>query len=652
MASIPLLCNICPKQRKFSDLSHLLTHVGSKGHLSHYFKLQVRGRQDSAARKQLATYDQWYDNYDVERLLSERLTLKESKKANAQGTHEKRIDPPRAKREDSTSTSCYSARRLHVNDTLDPELPGQHGKTEPPSFAATSFATTDSASEHKTHVPRVQLWSAFPERTHEVTNPSDTRSLQSMEPEKATPSDRDSVYNTPSIANRTSLYYPDPSTTPSLQDASIFDTRSSIVNRTVADPFGDPRLDAMSGMELDCDSTRLKGVFWPGMDIFDSATPEMKRKRNQKKDSSVLQQMMINSAEVEPTELIFTPEGRLKKSRFISGMVESSSPIKEESPKPRRRRSYTKKSALTEISGNHPRVTKNNRGARLGQMGKGSRGANHGSPSQRVGLLNSIPWNRQSEKRRYVPTEDEDVEWRLTFGELGRKKKPGFTIFADSNQPGSVEGAGNSASHFPAPNYQQPSYYGYGAHGTEHPHGLSTLNSEFHIHPASVSSNMGEPGTPQDQKNFSGSFGPSNHHQRGKFDKENIEPIAHRPGRFDHLINVPSTAKGGQQYFPVDGAHPTHFFQTLPRHTDYNGYQGPDTYGGFCNPLTYNFQQLQTQPDNNHPSSGSHPKAFTSPRRRTDKASGSEYPHRGHHNGAEAFDVNEEDQILFGEMMN
>ncbi|KAK2861258.1 hypothetical protein FQN49_004380, partial [Arthroderma sp. PD_2] len=39
------------------------------------------------------------------------------------------------------------------------------------------------------------------------------------------------------------------------------------------------------------EASRLKGIFWPGMDIFDSATEEMRRKRNQKKDGSILKQM-------------------------------------------------------------------------------------------------------------------------------------------------------------------------------------------------------------------------------------------------------------------------------------------------------------------------------------------------------------------------
>lgn len=76
-----LNCSICPKQPSFSDTSHLLTHVSSKGHLSHLHKLQVRSHQEITAGVQLATYNQWYQQHGLGQLLSERMIMKEAKKA-------------------------------------------------------------------------------------------------------------------------------------------------------------------------------------------------------------------------------------------------------------------------------------------------------------------------------------------------------------------------------------------------------------------------------------------------------------------------------------------------------------------------------------------------------------------------------------------
>lgn len=83
MASIPLLCNICPKEPEFSDISHLLTHVASKGHLSQYHKAQIRSRQDASIREKLTIYDRWYERYQIEKLLSQRMIAKESRETTS-----------------------------------------------------------------------------------------------------------------------------------------------------------------------------------------------------------------------------------------------------------------------------------------------------------------------------------------------------------------------------------------------------------------------------------------------------------------------------------------------------------------------------------------------------------------------------------------
>ncbi|KAK5050829.1 hypothetical protein LTR84_003388 [Exophiala bonariae] len=77
-----LSCTICPKLPVFSDTSHLLTHVGSKGHLSHLHKLQIRSHQEVSAGLQLAAYNQWYQDHGLGQLLSERMLFKETKQAS------------------------------------------------------------------------------------------------------------------------------------------------------------------------------------------------------------------------------------------------------------------------------------------------------------------------------------------------------------------------------------------------------------------------------------------------------------------------------------------------------------------------------------------------------------------------------------------
>ena len=98
MAQIPLNCTICPKKPKFSDISHLLTHIGSKGHLAHYHKLQVKSHQEPQARYDLAAYDHWYAFYGLPQLLSERMLSKESKKASGQTRARKSVTTTKSER--------------------------------------------------------------------------------------------------------------------------------------------------------------------------------------------------------------------------------------------------------------------------------------------------------------------------------------------------------------------------------------------------------------------------------------------------------------------------------------------------------------------------------------------------------------------------
>lgn len=107
------------------------------------------------------------------------------------------------------------------------------------------------------------------------------------------------------------------------------------------------------------EATKLKGILWPGMDIFDAATPLMRKKRNQKKHGSVVARLESNSLLVEPTEIIYSPMGTLKKERKITGRVDlDSSPIlmyEEILPQPSKRRAQTK-GPLGEKDINAPKV--------------------------------------------------------------------------------------------------------------------------------------------------------------------------------------------------------------------------------------------------------------------------------------------------------
>ena len=330
MAAIPLLCTVCPKRPRFSDVSHLLTHIGSKGHLSNYFKEKVRASSDSASRRLIDAYDRWYAEWNVEELMSERMSQKDKRRPRpARPTG--RVLSASSGRRWAVDMTCAAARpppapvteapvARHVRSRggalLDPRLSEQqtikveHGTTPTPT------PQPGPVLRHRPFAPRVHYWpseSRASSQTGSYTNPDYETS---------------SEYSDPSDRRR--YRYPADST------CAIEDSTADI---TIIDPM------AVT------ESTKLKGVYWPGMDIFDSATPEMRRKRNQKKDSSVVQQLEVNSQEVEALELIFTPQGSFKRQRRISSSVydddEEDSPVKVESPK-----QTLSRAALTDMDAN------------------------------------------------------------------------------------------------------------------------------------------------------------------------------------------------------------------------------------------------------------------------------------------------------------
>ena len=70
-------------------------------------------------------------------------------------------------------------------------------------------------------------------------------------------------------------------------------------------------------------NTKLKGIIWDGMGCFDAATPEMKRKRNQKKDTCVLVKLVQTSEGAQPLEYVHDrDEGggfNLVRGRLVTG---------------------------------------------------------------------------------------------------------------------------------------------------------------------------------------------------------------------------------------------------------------------------------------------------------------------------------------------
>ncbi|KAF2684694.1 hypothetical protein K458DRAFT_301697 [Lentithecium fluviatile CBS 122367] len=374
-ANIPLHCNICPRKPNFSDVSHLLTHIASKGHLSNYYKVKVRSGSEDASRRLIEAYDRWYAEWNVEELMSERMSQKDKRRSRARPAGN--IEAPRPARP-----------RAAVGNLLDPRLSEEQLIKVEHAVTPTPTPQPGPVLRHRPFAHHMQYWPTESRASsRSYTNPDYETSSEYSDP-----------------GERRRYRY-------TVEDSCAVE--DDTVDTATADPM------AVS------ECTKLKGVYWPGMDIFDSATPEMRRKRNQKKDSSVVEQLELNSQEVEPTEFIFTPTGSFKRQRRISSSVyddEEDSPIKTESPRP-----VFTRPALANMDVNAPRRTRQ-----------------HARPAQQISYAT----------RRGYDDDHSRSDFGYGYGDRASKRKRAFDVFQDDDMPFSQPSGFN---YLTAGLHQQPS---------------------------------------------------------------------------------------------------------------------------------------------------------------------------------------------------
>ena len=188
--------------------------------------------------------------------------------------------------------------------------------------------------------------------------------------------------------------------------------------------------------EDDTEATKLKGLVWPGMDIFDAATEEMRRKRNQKKDGSLLKQMEKTSALIEAKEIIYSPSGIERKQRPITGNIEEDSPLKGETPVPKKRTVRAKRTALAPLS--------TNTSTRRPLTRSAAQYAN--SLQVSTGYLAGSEFDPYSLNAHYSPSKDDREEFNLTFGLPGNSISRPLTVYNDDNEDPRTPSQASNAS--------------------------------------------------------------------------------------------------------------------------------------------------------------------------------------------------------------
>ena len=601
MEAIPLLCKVCPKNPHFSDISHLLTHVDSKSHLKYYSNAKIRGRQDQSIRQQFDEYNQWYEENGIEKLLSQRILQKDSRNSNAKArapkeTGLRQTKPPRKPRK-KRSVLLETPNEVGVKDAIDPRL-SQIQQTQPNGQATEADLLSESpppfdiASLHHQKLPGRSPWSSIGHERKtlpDLTNCLGDGAIKSYATEVV--ADR---IESPRFGNTT---YPDPSTLTGsfpFQRASTPTSTSNGPNTSTTSPSQCSQHSQQPSEMSSAHMIKLKGPQWPGMALFDSASPEAQKMRNQKKKHSTLEQMEYDSTLVQPIERIFFSEGTLKLERPITGNVESS-PLMEPTPKPKRRRIKANTAVLGDLSTNIPKRRAPRTLTRTMPDNVTHETDLAGSSEQRL-AGKKPPWGGAKEGSEVLHNargHQDPSEWLLNNGLPDFENRPSFSVYQDS--------VDMEHWRYAYPTQEQSTTI-------DHPSLKFALGQPTNSHHGlpDYESSILQQGKPVQLKavqdaeinSYDPSQGPWGNVLRDPRisdpGKENIQPLCNSDGTIDRQAPRFGAERIAQRYFVVSGNEAPRFYDSLPPEMDFGGWAGHRSMRSSFNPLNPQFLRPQS----------------------------------------------------------
>ena len=448
------------------------------------------------------------------------------------------------------------------------------------------------AARHRAYVPHMSKWQNKSPSPYGLPEATNSRQKSSPRPTTCPEHDTDSEsgYFQSFLRSPTRTAYPDPA------ECSGLRTGFS------------PKLGAqvMTTIELQRDrsstpekarvipSPTLKGVKWPGMSLFDSAIFEEQRRRNQKKDDSILERMELNSVAVEQIERIYWPDGALKKARLITGNVESSpsrSPTPPHAPL-KRRRTKASKALLKDLSSNDLKLRRKLRPCKTSRV-PAKQASDQQDLSERTLARLDVPdfAYHHNEHMGYDPADEEESQRQLTYGDTKISRKRAFEIFSDEIN----DQKDASPEHYSKTNGNPLPQTLHGHHNVLQQHGPNFTRHRTPLASSQLSSGH-QFGAQLDRCSWD-----SHLHTFSKGplpsmpeDRENVEPVLDSEGRVDDTAGPAIYQRVTQRYFSVTGNQPPQFFNSLPPHMDLRGLAEPRYFGSTLNPLNpYLRQQLQ-----------------------------------------------------------
>jgi hypothetical protein len=575
-----LECLLCPSAPMFCDVSHLLTHVGSKGHLSHQHKLGIRGQSDPTAQSKLEMYQHWYSRNGIQKLLGERLAIKDSKRAQVDQRPKKQT----ATSQTAVPTSQEKEIKYDSKVLYDPFRIIGPKELDPLDESAKLSPSDQSGEDHRADMPKMYLWSTVKK---DPSTPSFNRfglHARPISPREES-FENHQVNRDDAGINTFREHITEYTNMPCLSGFSDSARWSGQLKSSTADNI------AVSGNVNP--AHQLKGRYWPGMDLFDAATPEMRRKRNQRKDPSVLERMQQSSKSVEAKEVIYRADGSFLRARQFSeedseDFVDSSSIKAKRNPK---------RAVLVRKS------TNANRKSALKKTAKKSltKALNHNSTYDlSLMILEVEPVSLEpleEDVRNHNGSgvlDDEDLELSLTLGRHLDQKKPILSIFdkASSNSAGS----GNEEL---KPGKASIRHSGEASRAFGHPQGLNMLNSGISRMPRGQRVRNA-----REDSSATSSIPNAGTSNQSHTEKENIEPIYTRDGKIED-IRLGDTDTSSRQSLDQDYSTIYHSASIFTQ----NGYMDLVSFQGkqlrpFASPLASSQWPLSFPPQQVHPHFG------------------------------------------------
>ncbi|KAI1470055.1 uncharacterized protein F4812DRAFT_470037 [Daldinia caldariorum] len=276
---IPLVCYACEKIPKFSDLSHLITHVSSKAHLLELYNLRIKSYGNEACAAQARKFENWNQTYNIDQLVRQRMEARD----------EKGIQPQRRGHAQKDEASGRSATRRGTRGTR-----GRRGNANTRGRSRKATNLIDVKRELDDNL-------SFGDSYEDIQSPSIDSWQNNLNP-PLLPQDED-------LDLIPQANFEDWGGEDELVKYDSSEDESSYPSENLT--------EATDVHENDMGSLSLKGVIFPGMGLFDAAKEEQRRKRNQRKPPAVLLQLELNSTMVTTQEDVYDGNLDYQRSRDV-----------------------------------------------------------------------------------------------------------------------------------------------------------------------------------------------------------------------------------------------------------------------------------------------------------------------------------------------